>query len=76
MKTLLISLFVFLSTQAQECSTQKAEVQHRTSDYFHTIIEFKYKKHDYIWFLRNPNNDGARGGIVHNPDCYYCNLPD
>lgn len=39
---------------------------------FDFITHFEYKNHQYIKF-RTSNSGSAIGGVVHDPDCKYCN---
>lgn len=39
---------------------------------FEFITHFEYKNHQYIKFLDN-NGYSSIGGVVHDPDCKYCN---
>lgn len=39
---------------------------------FDFVTHFEYQNHQYIKF-RSSNFDSAIGGVVHDPDCKYCN---
>lgn len=39
---------------------------------FEFITHFEYKNHQYIKFETN-GLDSRIGGVVHDPDCKYCN---
>lgn len=39
---------------------------------FARITHFEYNNHQYIKF-RSSDFDSAIGGVVHDPDCKYCN---
>lgn len=39
---------------------------------FDFITHFEYKNHQYIKFSSSQSSS-ATGGVVHDPDCKYCN---
>ena len=50
--------------------TIKANDIHNSDNY--EVVEFTHKNHDYI-FVKIGMGKSGTGGLVHDPDCKFCN---
>ena len=40
---------------------------------FKSVTHFEYNNHQYIKFREPNGHSSSVGGVVHDPDCKYCN---
>ncbi len=73
---ILFNCIIFGLTNCSEPEYRDTNVQSQNginnNAKFDYINEFTYKNHDYIMFKTGGMNS-ATAGIVHNPECKYCN---
>lgn len=59
------------------CTEQETEIDISPKDGipFYFVTHFEYRNHQYIKF-RTSYGGAAVGGVVHDPDCEYCNIKE
>lgn len=70
----IIVIGILTLTTILSCDSNKKELGIEESNVYSdfTFKEIKYKNHEYI-LIRQNVNARALNGVVHNPDCKFCN---
>lgn len=70
----IIVISILTLTTILSCDSNKRELGIEKSNVYSdfTFQEIKYKNHEYILINQNFNSR-ALNGVVHNPDCKFCN---
>lgn len=72
MKTIIFLFGILVLCSCENNTNTSIGISSEGSIPFKFITHFEYKNHQYIKF-ETSGVESAIGGVVHDPDCKYCN---